>query len=252
MLYLDRKKYKDLDFEMPVEVAGVRFRNPFYVSSGPTTSMLQQLFAAYENGFAGVSIKLTFDPPPYINRKPRYGWDDKQHLLYFSAEKRIIMDEACRLITNPIDDFSLDYDPRAVQEIVHLTHCQPYLVQLMGSLLVDWLNDPERRRQGDWHRTTMEDVAHAAEEALHVGRGYFTNLWKDAGEGGHRLLREIAREPEGVSQEVLTERLAMSPEGLDAALTHLRGHQLIEETDARWRVQVELTRRAFARGVARL
>ncbi len=110
MLYLDRKKYAGLDFEMPVEVAGVRLRNPFFVSSGPTTSMLQQLLSACENGFGAASIKLTFDPPPYINRKPRYGWDEKQHLLYFSAEKRIILDEACRLIEasrKENDDFVL-------------------------------------------------------------------------------------------------------------------------------------------------
>ena len=110
MLYLDRKHYSDLDFDLPVEVAGVRFRNPFFVSSGPTTSMLQQLIKAAECGFAGASVKLTFDPPPYINRKPRYGWDEEQHLLYFSAEKRIILDEACRLIEaarKQIDNFVL-------------------------------------------------------------------------------------------------------------------------------------------------
>jgi len=110
MLYLDRKKYPDLDFEMPVVVGGQKIRNPFFVSSGPTTSMLQQLISAYENGFGAASIKLTFDPPPYINRKPRYGWDEKQHLLYFSAEKRIVLDEACRLIEasrKQNDDFVL-------------------------------------------------------------------------------------------------------------------------------------------------
>jgi dihydroorotate dehydrogenase len=110
MLYLNRKKYGDLDFELPVEVAGVRFRNPFFVSSGPTTSMLQQLIKAAQYGFAGASCKLTFDPPPYINRRPRYGWDKDQHLLYFSAEKRIALDEACRLIEaarKEIKDFVL-------------------------------------------------------------------------------------------------------------------------------------------------
>ena len=110
MIYLDRKKYGDLDFDMPVEVAGVRFRNPFFVSSGPTTFMLQQLIKAAESGFAGASCKLSFDPPPYINRKPRYGWDKDQHLLYFSAEKRLDLDEALRLIEaarKQIDNFVL-------------------------------------------------------------------------------------------------------------------------------------------------
>ncbi len=98
ILYLDRKPFDDVDFELPVEIAGVRFRNPFYVSSGPTTMMIEQLRRAREYGWAGASCKLTFDPPPYINRRPRYGWDPTQHLLYFTAEKRLSLDEACRLI----------------------------------------------------------------------------------------------------------------------------------------------------------
>ena len=110
MLYLNRKNYKDMDFELPVEIAGVKWRNPFFVSSGPTTSTLQQLIKAAECGFGGASCKLSFDPPPYINRRPRYGWDPAQHLLYFSAEKRLVMDEALRLIEagrKQIDNFVL-------------------------------------------------------------------------------------------------------------------------------------------------
>ena len=86
ILYLDRKPFEDLDFDMPMEVAGVKFRNPFFVSSGPTTMLLSQLKMAAEHGWAGASVKLTFDPPPYINRRPRYGWDPTNHLLYFTAE----------------------------------------------------------------------------------------------------------------------------------------------------------------------
>lgn len=110
MLYLDRKNYRDMDFDLPVEVSGVKWRNPFFVSSGPTTSTLQQLIKAAECGFGGASCKLTFDPPPYINRRPRYGWDPEQHLLYFSAEKRLVLDEALRLIEagrKQIDNFVL-------------------------------------------------------------------------------------------------------------------------------------------------
>jgi NADPH-dependent glutamate synthase beta subunit-like oxidoreductase/dihydroorotate dehydrogenase len=98
ILYLNRKPFDDVDFDLPVEVCGVKFRNPFFVSSGPTTMYLSQLKRAAEFGWAGASCKLTFDPPPYINRRPRYGWDPTQHLLYFTAEKRLKLDEACRLI----------------------------------------------------------------------------------------------------------------------------------------------------------
>src|SRR3990172_8827747 len=109
MLYLDRKKYGDLDFDLPVEVAGVRFRNPFFVSSGPTTSMLQQLVKAAECGFAGASIKLTFDPPPYINREPRYGYFEPQGFLSFTAEKRLDLDQAVQLIQDSLPRVSEDF-----------------------------------------------------------------------------------------------------------------------------------------------
>lgn len=98
ILYLNRKSHDDVDFAFPVESAGIRFRNPFVVASGPTTMSIDQLKRAAACGWAGASCKLTFDPPPYINRRPRYGWDPAQHLLYFTAEKRLNFDEACRLI----------------------------------------------------------------------------------------------------------------------------------------------------------
>ena len=43
ILYLNRKPFDDVDFDLPVEVCGIKFRNPFFVSSGPTTMLLSQL-----------------------------------------------------------------------------------------------------------------------------------------------------------------------------------------------------------------
>ena len=86
------------DIVTPVEVAGVRFRNPFYVSSGPASKSLEQLVRAQECGWAGASIKLTFDPAPYINLEPRYGWFQDLGYLSFSAEKRLNIEEGLKLI----------------------------------------------------------------------------------------------------------------------------------------------------------
>lgn len=86
------------DVLMPVEVAGVRFGNPFYVSSGPASKSLEQLIRAQECGWAGASIKLTFDPAPYINLEPRYGWFQDLGYLSFSAEKRLNIEEGLKLI----------------------------------------------------------------------------------------------------------------------------------------------------------
>lgn len=89
---------KNTDFDMPVTLAGVRFRNPLYVSSGPTTMTIEQLEAIRDNGFGGASLKLTVYPLPYINRAPRYGYYPDRNFLVFTAEKRLILDELLKLI----------------------------------------------------------------------------------------------------------------------------------------------------------
>ena len=83
---------------MPFEIAGIEFRNPFYVSSGPASKSVEQLLRAQEYGWAGASIKLTFDPVPYINLEPRYGWFKDLGYFSFSAEKRLSIEEGLKLI----------------------------------------------------------------------------------------------------------------------------------------------------------
>jgi NADPH-dependent glutamate synthase beta subunit-like oxidoreductase/dihydroorotate dehydrogenase len=82
----------------PLTVGNVCFRNPFYVSSGPTTRNLKQLQKAESCGWGGASIKLTIAPAPYINREPRYGWFAGQEIFAFTAEKRLVPDEGLRLV----------------------------------------------------------------------------------------------------------------------------------------------------------
>jgi NADPH-dependent glutamate synthase beta subunit-like oxidoreductase/dihydroorotate dehydrogenase len=86
------------DILMPIDVAGVRFRNPFYVSSGPTSKSVEQLVKAEEWGWGGASLKLTFDPAPYINPEPRYAYFAKEGLLCVSAEKRLDVEEGLELL----------------------------------------------------------------------------------------------------------------------------------------------------------
>ncbi len=89
---------KYTDFEVPVTIAGVKFRNPFYVSSGPTTMAIEQLERIEQMGWGGASLKLTIDPEPYINRRPRYGYYPDNNYLVFTAEKRLLLDELLKLI----------------------------------------------------------------------------------------------------------------------------------------------------------
>jgi len=89
---------KNTNFNIPVTVAGVKFRNPFYVASGPTTMTVEQLERMDECGWGGASLKLTIDPKPYINRVPRYGYYPDQSFLSFTAEKRLLLKELLKLI----------------------------------------------------------------------------------------------------------------------------------------------------------
>jgi len=88
----------DVDCDIPVTVAGVKFRNPFYVSSGPTTMTVEQLERIEQCGWSGASLKLTIDPEPYINRYPRYGYYPEKGFLSFTAERRLTLAQLLELI----------------------------------------------------------------------------------------------------------------------------------------------------------
>jgi NADPH-dependent glutamate synthase beta subunit-like oxidoreductase/dihydroorotate dehydrogenase len=91
-------RYSEKDIQLPVKVAGVEFRNPFYVASGPTTMTVEQLIRIEETGWGGASLKLSFDPPAYINRHPRYGYWPDQGILSFTTERRMLLEESLRLV----------------------------------------------------------------------------------------------------------------------------------------------------------
>lgn len=59
------------------------------------------------------------------------------------------------------------YSPDAVDEILSLTHRQPYLVQLLCSCIVEYINDAKGKS------VTVSDVEAAKPIAWERGEGYF-------------------------------------------------------------------------------
>ncbi|MGQ9631532.1 MAG: 4Fe-4S binding protein [bacterium] len=86
------------DILLPVERAGLMFRNPFIVASGPASKNIDQIVRAEGSGWGGISIKLTFDPEPYISRNPRYLWLRDRGIHIFTLETRLKLDEGLRLV----------------------------------------------------------------------------------------------------------------------------------------------------------
>lgn len=83
---------------LPVKAAGILFKNPFYVASGPTARTVRQLLAIEKAGWAAASLKLAIDPAPYINRAPRYAVFPQYDALGFTAEKRLTFQQALSIV----------------------------------------------------------------------------------------------------------------------------------------------------------
>ena len=112
------------ELRIPVTVAGVEFKNPFYVASGPTTKSVRQLVEIERTGWAAASIKLSIDPAPYINRKPRYSLFKDRHALAFTAEKRLTFEQGLQLIR---DAKPLLHDLKLMANITY------FFLQILGT-----------------------------------------------------------------------------------------------------------------------
>ena len=54
----------DNPIDLSVKIGDVTLKNPFIVGSGPTVKNIDQIRAAEESGWAGVTMKLVIDPEP--------------------------------------------------------------------------------------------------------------------------------------------------------------------------------------------
>ncbi|MGA1284863.1 MAG: AAA family ATPase, partial [Prochlorothrix sp.] len=81
--------------------------------------------------------------------------------------------EARDLIQKPVPDFPDIYQAAAVDRILHLTHGQPYLVQLLCSETVEHLNQNQRRS------ATIADIDNLIPVAIDRASGYFSEFWRN-------------------------------------------------------------------------
>ena len=159
------------------------------------------------------------------------------HISYLKEE------EARKLIEYPVQDFTLRYEPDAVERILQITRCHPFLVQLLCSEIVAYKNeqDPSVRRLA-----TLEDVEAAVTEALSTGSFFFADIQNNQVDAtGLAILRSIAARGEGavVSKNTIYQQL---PDVSENAFQRLLQRELIEEVGDGYRFQVELIRRWFA------
>ncbi|MDZ8139232.1 MAG: ATP-binding protein [Nostoc sp. DedQUE04] len=146
--------------------------------------------------------------------------------------------EARDLIRQPVDNFSNIYEPTAVDEIIQLTRCQPYLVQLVCYEVVELLNRDIRRnrREADTAKATAQDVQEVIPVVLERGDQYFRELWKSLADSDRSFLRRIiygetpTQQDKGVIRK-LTRKEILTPEGnaFQVPLVQKYIEQLLEE-----------------------
>ncbi|MEQ8381449.1 MAG: ATP-binding protein [Coleofasciculus sp. A1-SPW-01] len=152
--------------------------------------------------------------------------------------------EARQLIEHPIPEFTLRYEPDAVERVLSLTRCHPCLVQLLCSEIVALKNEQEVSIR---RLATVVDVEAAIPEALSSGSFFFADIERNqVDELGLAILRFLAAQGEGVSigKVVLSREFS---DHLNPSLNLLLQRELIEDSGCGYGFQVELIRRWFAR-----
>ena len=149
--------------------------------------------------------------------------------------------EARQLIEQPVKDFTLRYEPDAVDRVLQLTRCHPFLIQLLCGEIVVLKNeqDPSIRRLA-----ILADVEAAIPEALGTGSFVFADIQNNQVDAaGLAILQFLAARGEGaiVSRQAILQQFPDYSYAFDLLLQR----ELIEEVGDGYRFQVELIRRWF-------
>ena len=158
-----------------------------------------------------------------------------------------------QLITQPDPDFPLDYDADALDDIIHLTHGQPYLVQLICHSLVSRFNRQTFEQGVETERRfTSTDVKAVIESTdfFRDGNAYFTGIWAQAKTEDnvqYTLLKTLAKAPDGMTRDELAAQTALSNDKINEALRILKYHDVIDNSEEKRVYTVELMRRWVVR-----
>jgi|GEM_PF-727406 len=123
---------------------------------------------------------LLFSGSHHLEELPDY-WSDYLINTHAFLITHLSKAEARELILHPVDDFADDiYEDAAVEQIIYLTHCQPFFVQLMCYELVEIINRDirENHRNIDKSKISLADIERVIPIVLRRADQYFRELRK--------------------------------------------------------------------------
>jgi hypothetical protein len=151
------------------------------------------------------------------------------------------------LITNPTENFALNYEPEAIEQVITVTGGQPYLVQQICRDALDHLNhdlfDLELDREVC---IALADVnAVLGDDFFRRGTVYFDGVWTQASEREQRrLLRVMARQDDPWTVSELETATDLDPKTLRRHLRWAERHDVIVRIGTeQWGFHVPLMRR---------
>ncbi|HSR32801.1 MAG TPA: hypothetical protein VLY63_19740 [Anaerolineae bacterium] len=183
----------------------------------------------------------TLDEMSRDYQQPFYGSYENIPVSYLSDPA------AWRLITNPTEEFALNYVPEAVERIISETGGQPYLVQQICRDALDHLNhelfDLELAR--DVCITLADVEAVLDDDFFRRGTVYFDGVWTQTNDRDQRsLLRTIAGRDGPWLFDELEQATGLDAESLRRHLRWAERHDILHRTEPdEWKFHVPLMQR---------
>lgn len=142
------------------------------------------------------------------------------------------------------------YPDGAIAQIIQLTHEQPYLVQLIGYILIRTFNRGDStitlsaNNHPVFNTDDINQLVHSP-EFYTIGNAYFQGVWLQAlhGEppGQATILKQLVSQ--AMSQEQLVHSTHLTPQAVEKALRRLQSHDVLSCHHGYFAHTVDLMRR---------
>ena len=161
---------------------------------------------------------------------------DYKSILFNTARQKLVSymskAESAEVLRRPPGD-ALEFDPAALAEAHRLTAGQPYLLQVLGSTIVERLNAALDHGEAPDNYVDLQDMERAAQIVARQDNAAYENYWKDRTPAQRRVLSAMAAIPEEVRRATSIPDLdrRLSDEGMPVPRPDLVGalQALVEE-----------------------
>ncbi|MEZ4866650.1 MAG: hypothetical protein R3C14_35350 [Caldilineaceae bacterium] len=157
------------------------------------------------------------------------------------------------LLQRPTPNFLPRFTQNAITFIYQLTAGQPFLVQLVGSCLVQYYNQQIKTKyplDPVFSRSDIEKVVARDSEFIRQSDVYFARLWrylKTVNPDHELILRTLVTKPAGCSYDEINAAViganAKSIASLQQQLQFLQNYEVIYSKNSKWFIKMELLER---------